>query len=185
MDCRVEQIAVMEENTSVSRVALQLFLLFTTSSFASVMSLSILSRRLLSSPKTPTLCVPLSRSLLVQPCLSISHHRSFSVTMPPKNASKHNNKDGHEHLDNKHSEAADESHQFQSGARTDRKEDEWKHRAPYRIHEDDEKFDVKWKGGCHCGKVRYQLSREKPLATKFCHCSTCQRLHGVGDSPEI
>jgi hypothetical protein len=23
------------------------------------------------------------------------------------------------------------------------------------------------------------LSREKPLAAKYCHCTTCQRLHGV------
>lgn len=75
--------------------------------------------------------------------------------------------------------AADESHQFQAGATTDREEDQWKHKEPYKIHDGDkEEFEVKWKGRCHCGKVNYQLSREKPLAAKFCHCTTCQRLHG-------
>lgn len=75
--------------------------------------------------------------------------------------------------------AADKPHQFQAGASTNRKEDEWKHREPYRIHDDDEDFKVKWRGSCHCGKIKYQLSRDKPLASKYCHCTTCQRLHGV------
>ncbi|KAK5946222.1 hypothetical protein PMZ80_000363 [Knufia obscura] len=92
---------------------------------------------------------------------------------------KHNHKGAvNEHVGKENAGAADEAHQFQSGARTDRKEDEWKHNPPYRVHEDDEKFPAKWTGGCHCGKVKYQLSREKPLASKFCHCTTCQRLHG-------
>lgn len=72
-----------------------------------------------------------------------------------------------------------DAHQYQAGDSTHRKEDEWKHREPYRIHESAEDFDVKWEGECHCGKVQYQLSRDKPLAAKYCHCTTCQRLHGV------
>jgi hypothetical protein len=72
-----------------------------------------------------------------------------------------------------------EPHQYQAGSSTDRKEDEWKHRAPYKIHDKAENFDVKWRGKCHCGAVQYELSREKPLASKYCHCTTCQRLHGV------
>ena len=56
--------------------------------------------------------------------------------------------------------------------------DEWKTRAPYKIHESDKDFHVRYEGGCHCGRVRYQLSREKPLDSKFCHCTTCQKLHG-------
>ena len=56
--------------------------------------------------------------------------------------------------------------------------DDWKHGVPYRIHEKNEDFSVRYEGGCHCGRVRYQLSREKPLASKYCHCTTCQRLHG-------
>ncbi|KIK57693.1 hypothetical protein GYMLUDRAFT_172107 [Collybiopsis luxurians FD-317 M1] len=70
------------------------------------------------------------------------------------------------------------AHQYQAGDSTDRPEDQWKYREPYRIHESNETFPVKWRGGCHCGKVKYQLSREKPLASKYCHCTTCQRLHG-------
>ncbi|KAH7305911.1 Mss4-like protein [Stachybotrys elegans] len=72
-----------------------------------------------------------------------------------------------------------EGHQYQAGKSTHRDIDQWKHRAPYKIHENSDNFPVKWKGRCHCGKVEYQLSREKPLKVKYCHCTTCQRLHGA------
>lgn len=90
-----------------------------------------------------------------------------------------------------------EPHQHQASSTTHRKEDEWKHRAPYQIHnttpsskkktgdkqqdgeEEEEEFVVKWRGQCHCGRVKYQLSRDRPLSSKYCHCTTCQRLHGA------
>lgn len=53
----------------------------------------------------------------------------------------------------------------------------WKHRAPYRVHENPD-FHVRYEASCHCGKIKYQLSREKPLDSKYCHCHTCQKLHG-------
>ena len=56
--------------------------------------------------------------------------------------------------------------------------DEWKTRPPYKIHDNDKNFNALYEGSCHCGRVQYQLSREKPLASKYCHCTTCQRLHG-------
>ena len=56
--------------------------------------------------------------------------------------------------------------------------DDWKERAPYRIHENTDDFKVRYEASCHCGRVKYQLSREKPLDAKYCHCTTCQRLHG-------
>jgi hypothetical protein len=56
---------------------------------------------------------------------------------------------------------------------------EWKFRVPYKVHENDKNFKALYEGGCHCGRVQYQLSREKPLDAKFCHCSTCQTLHGM------
>jgi hypothetical protein len=31
--------------------------------------------------------------------------------------------------------------------------------------------------------VQYQLSREKPLDAKFCHCKTCQVIHGSFPCP--
>lgn len=58
-------------------------------------------------------------------------------------------------------------------------DEDWKHRAPYRIHEDNDNFLARYEGSCHCGKVQYELSREKPLNAKYCHCTTCQGLHGV------
>lgn len=57
--------------------------------------------------------------------------------------------------------------------------DEWKTRAPYSIHKNDDSFKVRYEAGCHCGRVTYQLSREKPLDAKYCHCTTCQTLHGA------
>jgi len=56
---------------------------------------------------------------------------------------------------------------------------EWKFRAPYKVHENDSNFKPLYEGGCHCGRVKYQLGREKPLNSKYCHCTTCQVLHGA------
>lgn len=52
--------------------------------------------------------------------------------------------------------------------------EEWKKRAPYRIHESNEHFKARYEASCHCGKVQYELSREEPLDSKLCHCTTCQ-----------
>jgi len=56
---------------------------------------------------------------------------------------------------------------------------QWKHRAPYKVHDNDPNFHARYTGSCHCGKVTYQLSREKPLDSKYCHCTTCQKIHGT------
>ncbi|CAF9904078.1 MAG: hypothetical protein HETSPECPRED_003348 [Heterodermia speciosa] len=56
---------------------------------------------------------------------------------------------------------------------------QWKFRAPYKVHDNDPNFKTRYHASCHCGKVQYQLSREKPLDSKFCHCTTCQKLHGA------
>lgn len=55
---------------------------------------------------------------------------------------------------------------------------QWKFRPPYKIHDDAEGFKVVYEASCHCGRVKYQLNQEKPLDAKYCHCTTCQRLHG-------
>jgi hypothetical protein len=61
---------------------------------------------------------------------------------------------------------------------------EWKFDAPYKIHsKDGEGFKALYEGSCHCGRVKYQLSRERPLDAKFCHCTTCQVIHGIAHSP--
>jgi hypothetical protein len=57
--------------------------------------------------------------------------------------------------------------------------EEWKYRAPYKIHDTGEGFETKYEGGCHCGKVQFQLRRDAPLASKLCHCTTCQSQHGT------
>ena len=57
--------------------------------------------------------------------------------------------------------------------------EEWKTRAPYAIHRTEDEFEARYSGSCNCGRVQYQLSRERPLASKYCHCTTCQVLHGI------
>lgn len=61
----------------------------------------------------------------------------------------------------------------------DGEHNEWKFREPYKVHENYPNFKALYEGSCHCGRVQYQLSREKPLDAKYCHCSTCQTLHGI------
>ncbi|KAF2816558.1 uncharacterized protein BDZ99DRAFT_377126 [Mytilinidion resinicola] len=56
---------------------------------------------------------------------------------------------------------------------------EWKKRAPYKIHDKGEDFKALYDANCHCGKVKYELSRQEPLDSKLCHCSTCQRQHAA------
>lgn len=89
----------------------------------------------------------------------------------------------HQHLKmpSREGEPAEEPHQHQASSRTDRSKDEWKHRAPYTIHDDKSNPDtpIHWHGACHCGRVAYHLHRAAPLAAKYCHCTTCQRLHGA------
>ncbi|KAI1640563.1 glutathione-dependent formaldehyde-activating, GFA [Biscogniauxia mediterranea] len=69
-------------------------------------------------------------------------------------------------------------------------DEEWKNRAPYRTttpssdpdpdHDPDKKPKKQYyTARCHCGRVRYWLSRDRPLAAKFCHCVDCQALHGA------
>lgn len=108
--------------------------------------------------------------------LSLSAQRSKMSDTEKKKANLDENGD-------KKTSDGNEAHQYQAGSSTDREKDQWKHRAPYRIHDKADDFPVKWKGKCHCGAVRYELSRDKPLASKYCHCTTCQRMHGVSVTP--
>lgn len=55
---------------------------------------------------------------------------------------------------------------------------DWQKKAPYKIHESNDGFKARYEASCHCGKVKYQLSREAPLDSKLCHCTTCQTQHG-------
>lgn len=56
---------------------------------------------------------------------------------------------------------------------------DWKTKAPYKLHEPNEHFEARYEASCHCGKVEYELSREEPLDSKLCHCTTCQTQHGM------
>ena len=56
---------------------------------------------------------------------------------------------------------------------------EWKTRPPYRVHDSNEHFEARYEANCHCERVKFQLSREEPLDSKLCHCTTCQTQHGM------
>jgi hypothetical protein len=56
---------------------------------------------------------------------------------------------------------------------------DWKTKAPYKLHDSNEHFEARYEAACHCGKVEYELSREEPLDSKLCHCTTCQTQHGM------
>ncbi|TGZ76398.1 hypothetical protein EX30DRAFT_312486 [Ascodesmis nigricans] len=40
-------------------------------------------------------------------------------------------------------------------------------------------FRKVYDASCFCGSVQYEIGAERPLDAKFCHCVTCQKLHGA------
>ncbi|POR38502.1 Uncharacterized protein TPAR_01282 [Tolypocladium paradoxum] len=56
-------------------------------------------------------------------------------------------------------------------------EEMWQTRPPYQQPDETSAeraaFHRKLRGACHCGRVVYWLSRDRPLASKYCHCSDC------------
>ncbi|CAI4216054.1 unnamed protein product [Parascedosporium putredinis] len=55
---------------------------------------------------------------------------------------------------------------------------QWTEKPPYIPASQRSGFTSRHRGSCHCGKIQYSLNREEPLASKYCHCSDCQTLHG-------
>ncbi|KJZ72125.1 hypothetical protein HIM_08498 [Hirsutella minnesotensis 3608] len=53
------------------------------------------------------------------------------------------------------------------------------YRTPDHMAKEQGGFEKKIRGSCHCGKIIYWISRDKPLAAKFCHCSDCKTIHGA------
>ena len=52
---------------------------------------------------------------------------------------------------------------------------EWQQQAPYQSAEAG--FDAKYTARCMCGEVQYAVDCD-PVAAKYCHCTSCQQLHG-------
>ncbi|OAX83510.1 hypothetical protein ACJ72_02125 [Emergomyces africanus] len=57
--------------------------------------------------------------------------------------------------------------------------EEWQQKPPYQIQGGEKFGTVYWTGKCHCGRVEYRINRERPLDSKYCHCTGCQVLHGA------
>ncbi|KAF8954704.1 Mss4-like protein [Flammula alnicola] len=51
-------------------------------------------------------------------------------------------------------------------------------RPPYSL-DPTKPFKKRYRGSCFCEKVKFEVARDKPLDAKFCHCPTCQKLHGA------
>lgn len=56
-------------------------------------------------------------------------------------------------------------------------DDDWRKQPPYGPAEGQDV--VYYTATCHCSRVEYAIYAEKPMDSKFCHCSECQRLHGA------
>ncbi|KAJ5908673.1 hypothetical protein N7495_001355 [Penicillium taxi] len=54
-----------------------------------------------------------------------------------------------------------------------------KHRSPYKLHLPGEFGEIKWSAHCQCRKISYSLKQYSPIDAKFCHCRTCQVMHGA------
>ncbi|KAH8918871.1 glutathione-dependent formaldehyde-activating, GFA [Atractiella rhizophila] len=54
----------------------------------------------------------------------------------------------------------------------------WRLAPPYKRPRPSD-FDPLYKATCHCGRIQYEIGREKPLNTKYCHCTSCQTMHGA------
>lgn len=50
------------------------------------------------------------------------------------------------------------------------------HKPPYDWNSSH--FHKKWEVSCYCGNVAFEFASE-PVDAKYCHCHTCQRLHGA------
>lgn len=60
------------------------------------------------------------------------------------------------------------------GAQQDSNTD-WQQQVPYQSPE--KGFEAKYTASCLCGQVQYAVDCD-PVAAKYCHCTSCQRLHG-------
>lgn len=56
---------------------------------------------------------------------------------------------------------------------------DWQQEIPYKLcAQDDKDFKIRYRSSCLCGTVEYAVD-EDPCGAKFCHCTGCQRLHGM------
>ena len=61
---------------------------------------------------------------------------------------------------------------------------DWQLEPPYLLTSEDKDFKPMYESSCVCGAVRYAVDCE-PKSAKFCHCTSCQRLHGKQDEPPL
>ncbi len=54
---------------------------------------------------------------------------------------------------------------------------EWQRNTPFLLASEDKDFQIKYTASCMCGEVQYAVDCD-PVAAKYCHCTSCQKLHG-------
>lgn len=60
----------------------------------------------------------------------------------------------------------------------DQQVSEWQRNTPYLLASEDKDFQIKYTASCMCGEVQYAVDCD-PVAAKYCHCTSCQKLHGA------
>ncbi|GKT92169.1 LOW QUALITY PROTEIN: glutathione-dependent formaldehyde-activating [Colletotrichum tofieldiae] len=67
------------------------------------------------------------------------------------------------------------------------KDEDWKTQAPYvpPAKPTPTATTSRRRSAARCGQVSYWLQRDKPLASKYCHCKDCQKMHGWSPSLPI
>lgn len=53
-------------------------------------------------------------------------------------------------------------------------------RPPYTLVSENTPFNRVYTGNCFCNRVQFEISRRKPLDSKFCHCCTSTPKHVNG-----
>jgi len=56
--------------------------------------------------------------------------------------------------------------------------EDWKSQPPYALEDPKKPKKALFKGCCHCHDVTFEIYVDKPKGSHFCHCDTCQKLHG-------
>jgi len=74
--------------------------------------------------------------------------------------------------DNKRPRKSDDSSEGGSSG------DDWKQQPPYAPEDPKKPKTAVFKGCCHCHDVTFEIYTKEPKGSHFCHCDTCQKLHG-------
>ncbi|KAG9028171.1 hypothetical protein FRB95_006787 [Tulasnella sp. JGI-2019a] len=56
---------------------------------------------------------------------------------------------------------------------------DWQQSPSFTRLPDSPEFKAVYDGQCNCRRIKFKVGCQKPLDAQFCHCLTCQSLHGA------